>query len=127
MTDAGFTFEHDETRRRVVITLSARATTEVWRTTISTFVSRDVWGQAVIYDMSAVDSAPLLVNLPNLARIVEELMITHGRPGPVAVVVAPAEVALWRQRISHVFRDFLTVEVFSDVASADAWLDQTAG
>ena len=127
MTDAGFTFERDETRRRVVITLSARATTDVWRTTMSALVTRDAWGQAVIYDISAVDAAPLLVNLPNLGRIVHELIASHGRPGPGALVVGPADVGLWRQRLADVFRDVLTLEVFSDAPSAHAWLDQVAG
>ena len=92
---------------------------------MSALVSRNGWGQPVIYDISAVDSAPLLVNLPNLARIVRELMATHGQPGPGALVVVPADVGLWRQRLA-VFPDSLTLEVFSDVGSAHAWLDQMA-
>jgi hypothetical protein len=124
MTEPGFLFERDEGRRRVVITLRARATMEVWWTTVSTVVAENAWGDSVIYDMSAVASAPLLVNLPNLVQIVRQLTSTHGQPGPTAVVVAENDVDLWRQRLAVVFGDSLIIDVFSDVTSAHRWLDR---
>ena len=124
MTEAGFLFERDEGRRRVVITLRARATLDVWWTTVSTVVAANAWGDSVIYDMSAVASAPLLVNLPNLVQVVGQLTGTHGQPGPTAVVVAATDVDLWRQRLSDLFGDLLIIDVFSDVTSAQRWLDR---
>jgi hypothetical protein len=122
--EAGFRLERDEQRRRLVITLSARATVEVWSAVVSTVIAGDAWGYPAIFDMSAVESTPLLVNLPNLAQIAEQLSRTHGRPDPVAVVVQEADVELWRQRLATVFGPLLTIEAFSDVAAAGRWLDR---
>jgi hypothetical protein len=120
----GFKFERDANEQRIVITLSSRATVDVWWAAVSTLVAENVWRTPVIYDMSAVDSAPLLLNLPNLVRLVADLNKQHGSRGPVAVVVR--DVELWSGRLSGLFRHHLTVEAFGDVASAADWLDKQA-
>jgi hypothetical protein len=123
MTHAGFQVDHDQERRRVTVTLSTKSTVDVWRRAVSALVTENTWQMAVIYDMSSVETAPLLLNVPNLVAIVAELTKTYGRREAVAVIVLENELDLWRQRLSGVFGDLLAVEAFSDLVSAHAWLD----
>ena len=121
----GFIFEHDSARRRVLITLYNKSTVEIWHAAVATIAAANVWRDPVIYDMSAVDSAPLLVNLPNLVPIVAGLHEAHGQREGVAVIVPSSELLLWQQRLEP-FRPLLAIEAFADVASAHAWLDGIA-
>jgi hypothetical protein len=126
MADAGFLFERDAQRGRVVISLTSKATLDLWRASVLALVANHVWAEPVVYDMSAVESTPLLLNLPNLAPIVREITQAHGPRGPVAVVVREGEAALWQQRLSGLFDGVVNVAAFGSVAAAHAWLDRAA-
>ena len=119
----GFLFERDLERGRIVITLSTRATVDAWKTTMAALVAAHGWRDPVIYDMSGVESASLLLNLPNLVPIVADLIQTHGQRAAVAVIVTYRDLAVWRQRLSGLFDHLVTIEAFSDLAVAHAWLD----
>lgn len=125
MTAAGFLFEHDPAKRRVVITLHARSTVDVWHAVVAALADANLWLEPVLYDMSAVDSAPLLLNLPNLVPVVADLHQAHGQRQAVAVIVRSHELAVWQQRLQP-FRPLLAIEAFADVQSAHAWLDGIA-
>src|SRR5688572_25125643 len=113
MTHPGFRFERDQERRRIVITLSANVTVGLWRTTVSTLVAENAWRDPLLYDMSAVDSTSLLLNLPNLVPVVADLTKTHGRRGAVAAVVPSSDLSVWRLRLPVLFRDFVEIDAFS--------------
>jgi hypothetical protein len=123
MTYPGFLLERDLQRGRIVITLSTRATVDAWKTTVAALVAANGWRDPLIYDMSAVESTSLLLNLPNLVPIVADLIQAHGRQAAVAVIVSYRELEVWRQRLSGLFDHLVTVEAFSDLAVAHSWLD----
>jgi hypothetical protein len=118
----GFRFERDERRRRVVVTLAARVTVDVWWASVSALVREGVWAEPVVYDMHAVESAPLLLNLPNLTRMVQGLVDMYGPRDPVAVVVGHDDLTLWRQRLSA-FDHVIAIDAFPSVEAAHEWLD----
>jgi hypothetical protein len=123
MTDPGFRFERDERRGRVVITLSAEVTVDVWWASVWALVAEQVWRDPVVYDMSAADSMPLLLNLPDVAHLVQTLTAAHGRRDAVAIVVRHEDIEPWRQRLSPLFRNVVVIDVFPTLVAAHDWLD----
>jgi hypothetical protein len=121
-----FNVEHDQDRRRVVITLSAKATVAVWQATVSALVAADAWRAPLIYDMSAVESMPLLLNLPNVMPRVADLTKQHGPREALAAIVNPSNLEVWRNRLSRLFDGLVVVNAFSDLEMAHRWLDWTA-
>jgi hypothetical protein len=124
VTDPGFRFERDEQQRRIVITLSEKASVDVWMAAVAAVITQNAWRDPAVFDMSAVEGTALLLNLPNLVPVVAGLTEAHGRRQAVAVIVREAGLSIWRQRLSGLFRDLLFVEAFSDLASAHRWLTQ---
>jgi hypothetical protein len=90
---------------------------------VCALIVEDAWRDAVIYDMRAVESASLLLNLPNLVPVVAGVTATHGPQGPVAVLVCSSDCIVWRQRITKLFHPTVVIDAFSDVAAAHRWLD----
>jgi hypothetical protein len=121
-----FSLEHDQERRRVVITLSAKATVAVWQATVSALVAADAWHAPLIYDMSAVESTPLLLNLPNVVSRVADLTTQHGPRDALVAIVHPSNLDMWRNRLSRLFNGLVVVNAFSDLEMAHRWLDWTA-
>ena len=124
VADPGFRVERDEQRRRIEVTLSAKVTVDAWMAAVASVIAQNAWRDPAVFDMSAVESTSLLLNLPNLVPVVADLTKTHGRRQAVAVIVREAERPTWQQRLSRLFRDLLLVEAFSDLASAHRWLTQ---
>ena len=89
---------------------------------MSALVREGVWAEPVVYDMHAVESAPLLLNLPNVTRMVQSLVELYGPREPVAVVVGNDDLTLWRQRLSA-FHHLIAIDAFPTVEAAHAWLD----
>jgi hypothetical protein len=124
MTKPGFRVERDTSRQRIVLTLSEKATVPLWWATVSTLIDEQAWREPLIYDMSGVESAALLLNLPNLVPLVADLARLHGPRGAVAAVVRGTEVEVWRQRLSTLFDAIVVVEAFPDITTAHDWLDR---
>jgi hypothetical protein len=126
MTNADFQFERDALRRRVAVTLSTKVTVDVWWASVSALMAEEPWPDPVVYDMSTVESAPLLLNLPNLVGVVEGLIHDHGAR-PVAVVVSEGDLPVWQQRLAALFSSLLPIAAFSSVTAAHEWLDRIDG
>lgn len=120
MIHPGFRLErHDG---RIVITLTEKATVAGWYAAVCALIVENAWRDAVIYDMRAVESAALLLNLPNLVPIVADLTSAYGRKGPVAAVVGDSDQTVWRERL-RLFNHLVLIDAFSDIAMAHQWLD----
>jgi hypothetical protein len=124
MAQPEFQFERDEQRGRIVVTLPARVTTDVWWTSVSALIDDHVWRDPVVYDMSAAETSPLLLNLPSLVKVVRRLTREHGPRGAVAVVVREGDLLDWRHRLAGLFEGLLDIAVFPSVPDAHAWLDR---
>lgn len=121
---SGFRLQHDRHRGRVVITLTEKATLAGWCSAVAALIDEDAWQHTVVYDMSAVESASLYLNLPNLVPTLSYLTAVYGRKGPVAAVVGSDESSQWRLRLQSLFKHLLVSNAFSDVEAAHHWLDQ---
>jgi hypothetical protein len=122
MIHPGFRLErHDG---RIVVTLTEKATVAGWYAAVCALIVENAWPEAVIYDMRAVESAALLLNLPNLVPVVKDLTGAYGRKGPIAALVCSSECSVWRQRLSTLFADLVSIDAFSDITTAQRWLDE---
>jgi hypothetical protein len=109
---------------RIVVTLTEKATVAGWYAVVCVLIAEDAWRAPVIYDMRQVESAALLLNLPNLVPVVTDLTAAYGRKGPIAALVCSSECSVWRQRLSTLSNHLLAIDAFSDITTAQRWLDE---
>ena len=114
----------DETRQRVIITLTGEVPVDQLIAMLSVQISDGTWTWSVLYDGTNRIGALSSADIHRLAGAVNELANRHGPRGPVAIV-RPTDAGFGTARMFSMLsrRHAVAVEVFRDLGLAESWLD----
>jgi hypothetical protein len=124
MVDAHLTYERNEARRRITVTMVGPIRLEDLTAVIERQAAEDTWRYAMLYDGRAV-TAPLSVDATRrLVTLVAQLTLAHGERGPVAIVCRSVEQFGMARMYSLLAegRANLDSNVFYELAAAAAWI-----
>ncbi len=122
------TYERDDVRRRIVVTITGEAHTADVLGVIERQVADNAWRYAMLYDSREDTSAPSSGDLRAVVDVVGRHIAQLGPRGPVAIVTShPMNYGMARMYATFGEPVRLNVEVFRDIADAEAWLDAQMG
>lgn len=120
-----FEYARDERMRRIRVTAMGELDTGHFAAILRRQIDEQTWHYAMLYDFRRLtDAIQLDLDAPVITSVFRSL-IAFGERGPVAVVSTTAVVTDWLQSYrKQAVRAGMRMEVFSDLADAEAWLTQ---
>jgi len=119
------TYERDDLRRRIIVTLEGPLDVDEIVATIDRQASEGTWHYSRLYD-ARLHEAPTSAQIRALLGHVLERTRMHGPRGPVAVVTDHLAVYGMVRMYMSLGENDGTVEVFRDIAEAERWLTARA-
>jgi hypothetical protein len=117
------TYERDDVRRRVVVTIVGEATVLDVVGIINRQLSEGAWQYAILYDSRLDTSQTPTSEVRAIVDHVARCITQHGPRGPVAIVTPhPANFGMSRMYSTLGDSMKLTVEVFREMPEAEEWL-----
>ena len=115
------TFEHDEARRRVVVTVRGEFHADDAREALARLREQGLLRHALLYDLT---HATFTMTNDELDGLVVVATPTIGEParGPIAVIAPDRDVYLKACRYAARARRLFRIQVFADRTEAEAWL-----
>jgi len=119
------TYERDDARRRITVTLAGAVTLDDLLAIVDRQATEGTWTYGLLYDARRVskDQAGTPDEVRRVFHHVSAHAAEHGPRGSVAIVTDnPADYALLRTYSILSARAEITVEIFRDPGDADRWL-----
>jgi hypothetical protein len=122
------TYARDDVHRRIVVTITGEAHTADVLGVIERQVADDAWQYGMLYDSREDTSAPSSADLRAVVDVVGRHIAQLGPRGPVAIVTSqPMNYGMARMYSTLGEPVHINVEVFRELADAEAWLDAQMG
>jgi hypothetical protein len=86
MVDAHLTYDRNEARRRITVTMVGPIRLEDLTAVIERQAAEGAWRYAMLFDGRAVTAPPSVDATRRLVMLVAQLTLAHGERGPVAIV-----------------------------------------
>ncbi len=119
-----FTFTRDDARRRVLAVITGPMNIDTWSAIVTRQIDERAWQYGSIFDMRAASSFEFLDTIPEMIARVATLSRHHGMRGAVVLVVPPALLTEFQQRLfEYADRVPYPFEAYTDMATAETWLD----
>ena len=117
-----FEYARDDTRRRVVIRFIGPLTADEGCQVADRHHIEQVWGYAMVYDLTGVTVVPNRNDVQRVADYVQRLV--EQRPhGPIAIVAPDAALFSLARLYAAFAGPTVRLNVFRNLTDAEEWLD----
>src|SRR5262245_38426268 len=121
-------YQRDDSRCRITIITTGKVTTDEVIAVLDRQAHEGTWSYAVLYEARGGENVPRPDDLRRLLLHVGTLTARYGPRGPVALVTSVPRLTRMGRLYSTLGElTALDMEVFSDVAHAEAWLTEREG
>jgi len=118
------TYERDDVRRRIVVTIVGAVSAAEARGVINRQIAEGAWTYGLLYDARLDTSQPSTADVRGIVEYAGRCIAQHGPRGPVAIVTTnPSNYGMARMYSTLGEPVRLSVEVFREIAEAEAWLN----
>jgi hypothetical protein len=118
----GLTYQRDDATRRIVVVVVGPLLVSDILAVVDRQADEDTWHYACLYDRREMTTGPATMDVPPIARYIQQLEATLGPRGPIAIVGDhTGSVEMYRRLGKHVG---LLFEVFEEMGEAERWLEE---
>ncbi len=118
-----FSYERDDTRRRVVVTMGGPFNTAVFQA-VSELHSPDTWRYGMLFDLRGMTGEATIDQLRQIMSQSAARQPGTGARGPVAILAIDPALYSWMCTYAALRRATLTIEVFRSLDKAEEWLSK---
>ena len=117
------TYERDDARRRISVSVSGTSSIEEIIGIVSRQLADGAWTYGILYDASLDLSQPSTADVRSIVEFVGRCIAQYGPRGPVAIVTPhPSSYGMSRMYSTLGEPVNLSVGVFRGIPEAEAWL-----